>query len=226
MLRQLLAGRTRDPPRPRSIRGATSRSSATRSTASSGPRPPTGIDGRTIQLGTGRSRVDRRALRAGLPRCSASTPSRRADPARLRPDASEVLVLQSDPSLARELLGWEAADDARGRPRGARSSGSAPARARRGRSCPALTAHRVCRRPTIPLAEPSIGGNAARYLEECLATNFVSSVGPFVERFETEFAALVGSRLRGRLRQRHGGDPSRALGSSTSGRATRSSSRR
>ena len=46
----------------------------------------------------------------------------------------------------------------------------------------------------IPLAEPTIGGNAARYLKECLDTNFVSSVGPFVERFETEFAAAVGSR--------------------------------
>jgi dTDP-4-amino-4,6-dideoxygalactose transaminase len=39
-----------------------------------------------------------------------------------------------------------------------------------------------------------IGGNAARYLQECLDTNFVSSVGPFVQRFEAEFAALVGSR--------------------------------
>jgi dTDP-4-amino-4,6-dideoxygalactose transaminase len=47
----------------------------------------------------------------------------------------------------------------------------------------------------IPLAEPTIGGNAARYLQECLDTNFVSSVGPFVERFETEFAAAVGSRF-------------------------------
>ena len=46
----------------------------------------------------------------------------------------------------------------------------------------------------IPLAEPSIGGNAAAYLEECLATNFVSSVGPFVERFEREFAEVVGAR--------------------------------
>jgi dTDP-4-amino-4,6-dideoxygalactose transaminase len=46
----------------------------------------------------------------------------------------------------------------------------------------------------IPLAEPTIGGNAGRYLEECLRTNFVSSVGPFVERFEQEFAAAVGSR--------------------------------
>ena len=46
----------------------------------------------------------------------------------------------------------------------------------------------------ISLAEPSIGGNAARYLEECLSTNFVSSVGPFVSRFEGEFAAYVGTR--------------------------------
>jgi dTDP-4-amino-4,6-dideoxygalactose transaminase len=48
--------------------------------------------------------------------------------------------------------------------------------------------------PRIPLAEPLIGGNAQRYLEECLATNYVSSVGPFVSRFEHEFAAAVGAR--------------------------------
>jgi dTDP-4-amino-4,6-dideoxygalactose transaminase len=47
----------------------------------------------------------------------------------------------------------------------------------------------------IPLAEPSIGGNAAAYLAECLATNFVSSVGPFVTRFEQAFAASVGARF-------------------------------
>ena len=46
----------------------------------------------------------------------------------------------------------------------------------------------------IPLAEPAIGGNAARYLQECIDSNFVSSVGPFVERFEAEFAAVVGAR--------------------------------
>lgn len=46
----------------------------------------------------------------------------------------------------------------------------------------------------IPLSVPSIGGNAAAYLQECLDTNFVSSVGPFVERFEREFAAAVGAR--------------------------------
>ena len=46
----------------------------------------------------------------------------------------------------------------------------------------------------IPLSVPSIGGNAAAYLQACLDTNFVSSVGPFVERFEREFAAAVGAR--------------------------------
>jgi dTDP-4-amino-4,6-dideoxygalactose transaminase len=46
----------------------------------------------------------------------------------------------------------------------------------------------------IPLAEPAIGGNARRYLAECIDTNFVSSVGPFVKRFEDLFAESVGSR--------------------------------
>jgi dTDP-4-amino-4,6-dideoxygalactose transaminase len=47
----------------------------------------------------------------------------------------------------------------------------------------------------LPLAEPSIGGNAAAYLAECLETNFVSSVGAFVTRFEHEFAEFVGARF-------------------------------
>lgn len=47
------------------------------------------------------------------------------------------------------------------------------------------------RRP-IPLCEPSLGGNEALYLSECIETNFVSSVGPFVERFETAFAKRTG----------------------------------
>lgn len=48
--------------------------------------------------------------------------------------------------------------------------------------------------PRIPLAEPRIGGNARAYLEACLDTNYVSSVGPFVGRFEEAFAAAVGAR--------------------------------
>lgn len=46
----------------------------------------------------------------------------------------------------------------------------------------------------IPLAEPTLNGNEAKYLQECIDSGFVSSVGPFVERFEQEFAAKVGAR--------------------------------
>lgn len=45
----------------------------------------------------------------------------------------------------------------------------------------------------IPLAEPTLDGNEARYLQECIDTGYVSSVGPFVERFEREFAAAIGA---------------------------------
>ena len=48
--------------------------------------------------------------------------------------------------------------------------------------------------PRIPLAEPLLGGRAREYLIECIETNFVSSVGPFVGRFEAEFAEAVGAR--------------------------------
>jgi dTDP-4-amino-4,6-dideoxygalactose transaminase len=47
----------------------------------------------------------------------------------------------------------------------------------------------------LPLSEPWLAGNARRYIQECFDTNFVSSVGPFVDRFEREFAAYVGSRF-------------------------------
>jgi dTDP-4-amino-4,6-dideoxygalactose transaminase len=43
----------------------------------------------------------------------------------------------------------------------------------------------------IPLAEPNLTGNESGYLQECLTTNFVSSVGAFVNRFEDEFARFV-----------------------------------
>ena len=45
----------------------------------------------------------------------------------------------------------------------------------------------------IPLAEPNLGGNEARYLQQCVKTNFVSSVGPFVDRLETMVAAAAGT---------------------------------
>ena len=44
----------------------------------------------------------------------------------------------------------------------------------------------------IPLAVPNLNGNEERYLKECIATNFVSSVGPFVNRFEEMVAQACG----------------------------------
>ena len=42
---------------------------------------------------------------------------------------------------------------------------------------------------SIPLCVPEIRGNEWKYITECLDTNFVSFVGPFVDRFERELAA-------------------------------------
>jgi perosamine synthetase len=47
---------------------------------------------------------------------------------------------------------------------------------------------------TIPLCVPEICGNEWVYVKECLDTNWVSSVGTFVSRFERELAAEVGTR--------------------------------
>jgi len=45
----------------------------------------------------------------------------------------------------------------------------------------------------IPLSVPVMRGNEAAYLKECIDTNWVSYVGPFVARFESEFAVAVGA---------------------------------
>lgn len=46
----------------------------------------------------------------------------------------------------------------------------------------------------IPLAIPHLAGNEAKYLQECVETNFVSTVGPFVSRFEEMVASASGAR--------------------------------
>lgn len=46
----------------------------------------------------------------------------------------------------------------------------------------------------IALAEPNLSGNELEYVHQCLDTNFVSSVGPFVARFEDVFSCFVGAR--------------------------------
>jgi perosamine synthetase len=44
----------------------------------------------------------------------------------------------------------------------------------------------------IPVNEPALNGNEKKYLLECLDTGWISSEGPFVQRFEAEFAQRVG----------------------------------
>lgn len=46
----------------------------------------------------------------------------------------------------------------------------------------------------IPLCEPCIAGNEWAYVKECLDTNWVSSVGAYVDRFERMLAEASGTR--------------------------------
>ena len=46
----------------------------------------------------------------------------------------------------------------------------------------------------IPLCEPEISGNEWKYIKECLDTNWVSSVGSYVNLFEEKFGSYVNSK--------------------------------
>ena len=46
----------------------------------------------------------------------------------------------------------------------------------------------------IPVNEPLLDGNEKKYLAECIDTGWISSEGPFVRRFEQEFAARMGRK--------------------------------
>lgn len=45
----------------------------------------------------------------------------------------------------------------------------------------------------IPLSVPHIGGSAWTYVKDCLDTGWVSSVGGYVDRFQSEFARRLGA---------------------------------
>ncbi|MBT0666548.1 DegT/DnrJ/EryC1/StrS family aminotransferase [Geobacter pelophilus] len=47
----------------------------------------------------------------------------------------------------------------------------------------------------IPVNEPLLDGNEGRYLQECIDSGWISSEGPFVERFEAEMAARTGRKF-------------------------------
>lgn len=69
-----------------------------------------GIDDEVIQLGTGRAESIGELFEIACRQLgSGARPI--LDPTRLRPDASEVAALQSDPAKARERLGWTASTD-------------------------------------------------------------------------------------------------------------------
>ncbi|HEY5515907.1 MAG TPA: DegT/DnrJ/EryC1/StrS family aminotransferase [Pengzhenrongella sp.] len=46
----------------------------------------------------------------------------------------------------------------------------------------------------IPIASPDLSGNESAYVEECIRTTWISSVGHFISDFEASFAAAVGTR--------------------------------
>ena len=46
----------------------------------------------------------------------------------------------------------------------------------------------------VPLSVPKFIGNEKKYLNECIDTTFVSSVGQFVDRFEKDMAAYTGAK--------------------------------
>ena len=46
----------------------------------------------------------------------------------------------------------------------------------------------------VPLSVPKFIGNEKKYLEECIDTTFVSSVGKFVDRFEEDMARYTGAK--------------------------------
>ena len=53
---------------------------------------------------------------------------------------------------------------------------------------------KVCNRRELNLHEPFFSGNETKYLEECVSTNFVSSVGIFVSKFEKMLSELTGAK--------------------------------
>ena len=46
----------------------------------------------------------------------------------------------------------------------------------------------------IPLHVPFFGGNEKKYLLECIDSTYVSSVGPFVNRFESQISNYTGAK--------------------------------
>lgn len=46
----------------------------------------------------------------------------------------------------------------------------------------------------IPVCEPTLGGNELKYVTDCIETNWISSAGKYITRFEEQFAHKCGAR--------------------------------
>ncbi|HIE72873.1 MAG TPA: aminotransferase DegT, partial [Flavobacteriales bacterium] len=47
----------------------------------------------------------------------------------------------------------------------------------------------------VAVNEPLLDGNEKKYLNECIDTGWISSEGPFVEKFESQMAHYVGRKF-------------------------------
>ena len=50
------------------------------------------------------------------------------------------------------------------------------------------------RRAFIPVCEPTLGGNEAKYVLQAIETNWISSAGKYIRDFEAQFAAFCGAK--------------------------------
>ena len=53
---------------------------------------------------------------------------------------------------------------------------------------------RVTGEGNIPLHEPTFSGNEMKYLDDCIKSTYVSSVGKYVDKFEVDLAAYTGAK--------------------------------
>lgn len=44
----------------------------------------------------------------------------------------------------------------------------------------------------IPIYQPELEGNEKKYVNECIDTNWISSRGEFIKKFEDEFSKFIG----------------------------------
>ena len=61
------------------------------------------------------------------------------------------------------------------------------------------------RRSIIPVCEPTLSGNELKYVTEAVETNWISSAGSYIPRFEAMLRGEDGRTLWGGLCQRHRG---------------------